>query len=140
MLCTIGHRSSMTACCMTKTSVGRLRWFSIVLEAYLGPRRGVEESGTCGCSLSMTCIYCAHQHGLVIGEFEAELYMLASCQGYYLITPTQADHPPFMLGLLIVGSPGGSCSHFPTMLGNFNTRDLFNHFFCETAKGNPGLW
>ncbi|XP_061613971.1 ligand of Numb protein X 2a isoform X3 [Phyllopteryx taeniolatus] len=26
------------------------------------------------------------------------------------------------------------------MLSNFNTRDLFNHFFCETAKGNPGLW
>ncbi|KTG35667.1 hypothetical protein cypCar_00000077 [Cyprinus carpio] len=26
------------------------------------------------------------------------------------------------------------------MLGNFNTRNLFNHFFCETAKGNPELW
>ncbi|XP_024248297.1 ligand of Numb protein X 2 isoform X3 [Oncorhynchus tshawytscha] len=26
------------------------------------------------------------------------------------------------------------------MLGNFNSRDLFNHFFCDTAKGNPDLW
>lgn len=46
--------------------------------------------------------------------------------------------------------PGAPCSHSgfrsgfrlrsATMLSNFNTRDLFNHFFCETAKGNPGLW
>ncbi|RXN34664.1 ligand of Numb X 2 [Labeo rohita] len=27
-----------------------------------------------------------------------------------------------------------------SMLGNFNSRNLFNHFFCETAKGNPELW
>ncbi|KAG7273935.1 hypothetical protein CRUP_011071 [Coryphaenoides rupestris] len=26
------------------------------------------------------------------------------------------------------------------MLSNFNSKDLFNHFFCKTAKGNPGLW
>lgn len=39
-----------------------------------------------------------------------------------------------------VGWPGAPCSHSAIMLSNFNTRDLFNHFFCETAKGNPGLW
>lgn len=36
--------------------------------------------------------------------------------------------------------PGAPSSHSANMLSNFNTRDLFNHFFCETAKGNPGLW
>lgn len=39
-----------------------------------------------------------------------------------------------------VGWPEAPCSHSAIMLSNFNTRDLFNHFFCETAKGNPGLW
>ncbi|XP_061877829.1 ligand of Numb protein X 2a isoform X2 [Entelurus aequoreus] len=32
------------------------------------------------------------------------------------------------------------CCLLTIMLSNFNSRHLFNTFFCHTARGNPGLW